>query len=252
MGDEHEVAAPHLLGVPADVLLLLRLQIVGLPDGIAVGLRRQALGLVKADGGYVLRIGQLRTQQGQLSGVFLPEQGHKAAQKALLQRHQVGKGVEKAHLQIQGGIFVQVPLGGVLLRPEHRADLIHPLKHPHHGLLVELGGLGQHSFPAEIVQPELAGASLGPGPAQLGGVDLGKALPLEKLPEGPADGRLDAEHRPGAGGAEGHRAEGELRVQAEGTLFGQGHRRGRGGPGEHRAPGLRQLRPAGRPGFGPE
>ena len=66
MGDEHEVAAPHLLGVPADVLLLLRLQIVGLPDGIAVGLRRQALGLVKADGGYVLRIGQLRTQQGQL------------------------------------------------------------------------------------------------------------------------------------------------------------------------------------------
>lgn len=129
----------------------------------------------------MLRIGQLRTQQGQLSGVFLPEQGHKAAQKALLQRHQVGKGVEKAHLQIQGGIFVQVPLGGVLLRPEHRADLIHPLKHPHHGLLVELGGLGQHSFPAEIVQPELAGASLGPGLAQLGGVDLGKALLLEKL-----------------------------------------------------------------------
>lgn len=42
VGDEHEVAAPHLLGVPADVLLLLRLQIVGLPDGIAVGLRRQA------------------------------------------------------------------------------------------------------------------------------------------------------------------------------------------------------------------
>ena len=153
--------------------------------------------------------------------------------------------MEKAHLQIQGGIFVQVPLGGVLLRPEHRADLIHPLKHPHHGLLVELGGLGQHSFPAEIVQPELAGASLGPGLAQLGGVDLGKALPLEKLPEGPADGRLDAEHRPGAGGAEGHWAEGELRVQADGTLFGQGHRRGRGGPGEHRAPGLRQLRPAG-------
>ena len=253
VGDEHEVAAPLLLGVPADVVLLLRLQIVGVADGVAVLLGRQPLHLVEADGGNTRHVGQFHPQQGQLGGIPGAEQLHQVPEEALLHLHHVGKGVDIAHLKVQGGVLVEMPLGGVLLRPEHRGHLVHPLEHPHHGLLVELGGLGQEGFSAKIVQAEDVGAPLRPGVDDLGGVDLGKALPVQVRPEGPADGGLDTKHRPLPGGAEHHRPQGQLRVQVQvQLLLGQGHRRGRGGPGEHRDPRLGQLHPAGGPGLCPQ
>ena len=84
----------------------------------------------------------------------------------------------------------------MLLRPEHGGHLKHPLEHPHHGLLIELGGLSQEGLASEIVQAEDVAAPLRPGVDDLGGVDLGKALAGEIFPEGPGQALLNFEHRP--------------------------------------------------------
>ena len=253
MGDKHQVAAQLLLGVPPDAGLLLRLQVVGVPAPSAVPLRRQTLGVVKAQAGDAVRRRQLHPQAGQLRGVLLGQQGHGVPQIARLQLDHVVKGADIPQLEVQPGVLVEVPGGGVLFRPEHGADLKHPLKHPRHGLLVELGGLGQVRLFAEVVQPEDAGAALCPGTDDLGRVDLGEALPGEVVPEGPHQPLLDSEHRPlppvpKDGGAQGQPG---VQVQPQPPL-GQGQGQGGGGPGQHRDGLRRDLQAAGGPGLRPD
>ena len=71
--------------------------------------------------------------------------------------------VYKRQLQVQAGVLIQVPGGGVLLRPEDGTDLKDPLEGAHHSLLIELGGLGEKCLAPEVVQPEDVAAPLGPG-----------------------------------------------------------------------------------------
>ena len=101
---------------------------------------------------------------------------HAVFQKPGLHLHHIVEGVDEAHLQVQAGVLIQVPGGGVLLRPEDGADLKDPLEGAHHSLLIELGGLGEKCLAPEVVQPEDVAAPLGPGVDDLGGVDLGEAL----------------------------------------------------------------------------
>ena len=144
-----------------------------------------------------------------------------------------------------------MPLGGVLLRPKDGSHLKDPLEHPHHGLLVELGGLGQEGLAAEVVQAEDVAAALGPGVDNLGGVNFGEALSGEVLPEGPAQPRLDAEHRPLPLGPQHHRPQGQLGVQAQVQLpLGHGHRHGGRRTGENLHALHRQLPAAGGPLLG--
>ena len=172
-------------------------------------------------------------------------------QKARFHVHHVLEGADKAHLKVQGGVLVQVPGGGVLLRPEHGGHLEHPLEHPHHGLLIELGGLGQKRLAAEIVQAEDVAAPLRPGVDDFGGVDLGKALAGEILPEGPGQALLDFEHRPLFQGPQDHRAQAQLGVQVQlQPPLGHGHRHGLGGAGQDLQPGQPHLHAPGGPALG--
>ena len=120
----------------------------------------------------------------------------------------------------------------MLFRPEHRTHLEHPLIRPHHGLLVDLGGLGQTGFFAEVVQPEEVGASLRTGADDLRGVDFGEALPGQIVPEGLGQPLLELEHRPAAQVPEDHRTQGQLSIQADIQFsLGQGDGHGGGGGG---------------------
>ena len=171
-------------------------------------------------------------------------------EEALLHLHDLGEGLDIAHLEVQGGVLVQMTLGGVLLRPEHGGHLVHPLKDAHHGLLIELGGLSQEGLFAKVVQAKDVGPALGSGVDDFGGVDLGKPLALEVVPEGPADGGLDAEHRPLFGSSQHHRPQAQLGVQVQvQLLLGQRHRQGRGGTGQDGEGGVGQLFSAGGTGF---
>ena len=143
--------------------------------------------------------------------------------------------------------------GGVLLRPEHRGDLKHPLKHPHHGLLVELGGLGQKRLLAEVLHPEDVAAPLGPGVDDFGGMDLGEAPGHHLLSEGPAHGLLHFEHGALAQIAQHHRPQGELsiQIQVEFVLV-NGHAYRLGRNGEHLNVLHPELHPHGGPLIGGE
>ena len=156
-----------------------------------------------------------------------------------------------AHLKVQGGVLIQVALGGVLLRPEHRAHLIHPLEHPHHGLLVELGGLGQEGLFAKVVQAENVGASLRPGVDDLGCVDLGEAPGSGGSPGRPGrypPGCVNTALLPGH--PQHYRPQTQLGVQVQVQLpLGQGHRHGGCRTGEDGDLGVGQLPAAGCPGL---
>ena len=146
-----------------------------------------------------------------------------------------------------------MPGRGVLLRPEHRGHLEHTLKNPHHGLLVELGGLGQKRLAAEVVQSKDVGAALRPGMNDLRGVDLGEALALEILPKCPAQALLDLKHAALPQVAEHHGPQAQLGVQVNVQLgLGYRHRHGGRGTGEDLHGLSRQFYPAGGPGLVPE
>ena len=100
----------------------------------------------------------------------------------------------------------------MLFRPEYRRHLEHPLVHAHHGLLVELGGLGQIGLAAEVVQLEDVGASLRARVDDLGGVNLRKALSGQIIPEAPDDSLLNFEHAALAQVAQHHWAKREFRI----------------------------------------
>ena len=213
MGDEQEVAAQLLLGVPPDMDLLLRFQVIGVADLIAVLLRRQPLGLVEPQARDLGGVGQLRSQQGQLRAVFPAQHVHGVTQAARLHLHDVVKRADISHFEVQPGILVEVPGGGVLFRPEYGTHLEDPLEYPNHGLLVELGGLGQVGFLAKVVQPEDVGAALRPGMDDLRGVDFSEALAGEVVPERPRQPLLELEHGPRLGMAQDGGAQGQLGVQ---------------------------------------
>ena len=101
----------------------------------------------------------------------------------------------------------------MLLRPEHRRCLKHPVIDPHHGLLVKLGALPQLRLLAEIVQLEHIGSALRPPRHDLGGVDLCKSLAEQILPKAPDDALLNLEFRPLADIAQGNGPQGQLCLQ---------------------------------------
>ena len=218
MGDKDKVGAVLFLEIPADVLLLLRLQIVGVSDGAAVFGAGQLFGLFEGDHGDMLHIGQLDAQSLQIGGVVLFQQFHGVAEEAGLHLDDIVKGGDIPHLKVHGGVFVQVPGGGVLLCPEDGSDLKDPLIDAYHHLLIKLGRLPQKGLAGKVLQTEDVAAALGAGVDDLGGVDLGKALPLQIFPEGPAQSGLNLEHRPLFQVPQDHRPQTQLGVQIEGQL----------------------------------
>ena len=248
VGDKDKIRTVLLLEVAADVVLLLRLQVVGVADGAVIGLADQPLGLVEADGGDLIHPGQFHPQPLQVVGILRLQQVHHALEEGGLRLHQVGEGVDIAHLHVHGDILVQMAGGVVLLRPEHRGYLKHPLKDAHHHLLVELGGLGQKRLLAEVFHAEDVAAALGPGMDDLGGVDLGATLCEHLVPEGPAHGLLNFEHRALAQVAQRHGAQRQFSIQVQVHLvLVNGHRDRLLRTGEHFQCLQMELHPHGGP-----
>jgi len=98
-------------------------------------------------------------------------------QKPPLQFDKVHFGFDKAHLDIEGDVFVKVAGGVVLFRAVGRGNLEHPLHAAcHHRFLVELRRLGKAQLSVEVLHLEQLSAAFGSAPHQLAGLDLGKAL----------------------------------------------------------------------------
>ena len=203
--DEREVRPRVLPDHLGDFLLLLRLQVVGVADAIAVPLRRALLGLPERQGRNAGRVRQLDAEQRQLLGVLRGKQAEHRLQQRRLHLHDVRKAVDEPHLEVQGGVFVQVPGRGVLFRAEDRADLEHAVVDADHGLLVELRRLRQVRPAAEVVELEDVRAALGARADDLGRVDLGEALAVQEAAEAPDDPLLHLEERAAAQGAQRQR-----------------------------------------------
>ena len=234
MGDKDEIGAVFLLKISPDQRLLLRLKVVGIADGAAVFFAHQPFCLVKANAGNPRHIRQIDVQQGKLPFVVPPQELHDPSQHAGLHCHHVLEAFDISHFKIQGGVFVQVPLGVVLLRPEHGGRLKHPVKHANHHLLVKLRALGQNGGPVKIIQLKNICAALRAFGADLGRMDLGEALLRQIFPEASHDSLLDPESGPFPDVSErnGPKVQAGLQRNVHFRL-GNGNRQRRRRPGKH-------------------
>ena len=135
-------------------------------------------------------------QQGELSAIFVLQKLCHILEKACLHGHDVPEILNIAHLEIQPGIFIQVALRVMLLRPEHRSNLHHTVKHADHHLLVKLRALSQHGGPGEVFQFKDIRASLRPSGPDLRRVDLRETLTIQEVPECTRQSFLNPELRP--------------------------------------------------------
>ena len=104
------------------------------------------------------------------------------------------------------------------LGTEHRADLVDPLEHPHHHLLVELRALGQEGAAAEPVDREHVGSALRGGGHDLRREDLREAELVEGRPEPGRRRARDLCDRPSSRVAQGHRGVVEQGRELRGQL----------------------------------
>ena len=91
--------------------------------------------------------------------------------------------VDEPHLGVERDVLGEMAHGVVGLGAEHRPDLVHPLEHADHDLLVQLRALGEERAPAEVVEPEDVRAALRRGTDDLRRLDLGEAERVERRPE---------------------------------------------------------------------
>ena len=160
MGDEYEIGTAFLFKIPSDQRFFLRLQVVRVADGAAVLFTHQPLGLVEPHTGDPAHVREGNGQHGKLSRIIPLQDLHHSAEHAGFHRHHVLKAVDISHFKIQGSIFIQMPLGVVLLRPEYGGRLKHPVKNAHHHLLIKLRTLRQDCGMMKIVQFENICAAL--------------------------------------------------------------------------------------------
>ena len=103
--------------------------------------------------------------------------------------------------------------GVVLLRPEHRSGLKHPVEYPHHGLLVKLRALTQLRLLAEVIQLKNVGTALRAPGYDLGGADLREVLAQQIVPKASDDTLLNLEFCTLPQVAQGDGAQGQLGLQ---------------------------------------
>ena len=113
--------------------------------------------------------------------------------------------VDEPELDVERHVLRQVADRVVRFGAEHRADLVHPLEHAHHHLLVELRALREVAGPAEVVDAEDVRAGLGGGRDDLRRLDLDEAGRVERGAHPRERQRAEPEHRAPLRMAERHR-----------------------------------------------
>ena len=245
MRDKHKLAAVFLRKQAADELLFLRLKVKRVANRAAVFLADHALRIVEPNGGNARYIRHRHMQRGQLRRVIRFQHRHDVLQHLRFHLHDVLKSVDEAHFKIHRRVFVQMALGVVLLRAEHRADFKHALVNRHHRLLVKLRALGQIRAAAEIFHAEQVRAALRVLRDDLRGMDLRESLFLQRLAETADNAFLNLKHRALAEVAQRHKAQRQIRIQRQVHLvFADRHRHGFRRAGEHLNALRMQLRAA--------
>ena len=196
--------------------------------------------------------GQSGAGQGQVGRVGGGEGGEDVGQHLAQEGHDREVVVDKAELDVEADVFVEVAGGVVRLGAKDRPDLKDALEDADHDLLVELGALRQVGLAAEVVDGEDVGPALGGGGDQLGRLDLGEALAVEAGAEGAHHGGGEAED--GAAGGVAVYGDGVVELGGEGgvELHALGEQRGRalGDPFEHGDGGVVDFDAAGGLGGG--
>ena len=154
MGNKYEVRAVFFLEIPADQNLLLRLQVVGVADLMAIFFGGQTLRLVEANSRNLICLRQGNAENLQLLGIVGGKKIQHILQEAGLHSHDILEAVDIAHLEVQTGIFIQVALRIVLLCTENRAGLENAIENAYHHLLIELRALSQYRRMVEVIQAE--------------------------------------------------------------------------------------------------
>jgi hypothetical protein len=179
-------------------------------------------------------LGDAGAEQRELGRAGRGDLGEHAAQHAGQLGHHVEVIGDEAELDVEAGVLVDVPGGVVRFGPEHRTDLVHPLEHADHDLLVKLGALRQVRRAAEVVDREHVGAALGRGLDQLGRLDLDEALGVERGAKPAHRGGADPEDRAALREAVGHHGVVEQRRHRHvGQLLAELHGRGLRRLGDH-------------------
>ena len=101
----------------------------------------------------------------------------------------------------------------MLLRPEHRSRLKHPVVDAHHGLFIKLRALAQLRLLAEVIQLKDIGTALRAPGHDLGGANLREALAQQVVPKASDDALLNLEFCPFPQVAQGDGAQGQLGLQ---------------------------------------
>ena len=173
--DEQKVAAVLLFCPLAEERLFLGLEVLHVGDVLKL-FNAQLFCVFKAYAGYFVYLGDVNLQQLDFVCVLALQKLHNVFEHACLHLHNVGKAVYKAHLEVHGDIFVEVPARVVVLGAEYGAYLEHPFVYGHERLFVELGALRkEHGF-AEVVEFEHVRAALGARKVYLRRMNFGKAL----------------------------------------------------------------------------
>ena len=108
---------------------------------------------------------------------------HHLAEHARQHGHDVAVALDEPELDVEAGVLVDVTRGVVRLGAEHRPDLVDPLEHADHDLLVELLALREIRDAIEVAHREHVGAAFGRGAHELGRLDLHEALAVERAPK---------------------------------------------------------------------
>mgnify|MGYP007054560256 CR=1 FL=1 len=200
----HELAQAHLVARVQVLVLGQRGAVLAQPAGLV----EHADALREADDGGPVQpdevlAGELVLDGGDLARVALVQAAEDLLDDRVDDLEHLVVVLLDGHLQVEPRVLGQVAVGVGVLGAEDGADLVDAAEVRRDGhLLGQLGALGEEGGAAEVVDLEDAGAGLGGGALQLGGVDLDEAAGVEGGAEDPADGGLQAEDGLGGGGAQ--------------------------------------------------
>ena len=225
MRDEDKLGVEGLLGVAAEHLLLVRVEIKAVFGLVSVFLQHDLLCLTEGDGRNGVDRRDVCTEQFELLRTLCFQILHHMTQHTGLHLHDIAHGVDIGHLEVQTGVFVQMTGGRMALCTEHIADLEHASVDTGEVLLVELRRLREICLLTEIAELKDVRAALSAGRDDLRGGHVHEALLAHILGESVCDGCLNAENRLHARMAQRNRTVVQIGFQIDThILFAQRHR----------------------------